>query len=76
MGRLAVETCMWPVYEVVNGEYKITMKPKEKKPVVEFLKPQGRFKHLFRPENKPILDEIQAEVDRKWEKLLKLAGEK
>ncbi|OGS09576.1 MAG: pyruvate ferredoxin oxidoreductase, partial [Elusimicrobia bacterium RIFOXYB1_FULL_48_9] len=75
LGRMAVETCMWPVYEVVNGEYKLSMKPKEKKPIVEFLKPQGRFKHLFKPENKGILDAMQIEVDRKWEKLLKLCGQ-
>ncbi|MBN1823851.1 MAG: hypothetical protein JW803_05995 [Endomicrobiales bacterium] len=72
IGRLAVETCIWPVYEVVNGEYKITSKPKEKKPVTEWLKPQARFKHLFRPENKGLLEQIQAEVDAKWEKLLRL----
>ena len=72
LGRLAVETCMWPVYEVVDGKYKISQKPKEKKPVAEFLKPQSRFKHLFKPENKELLDSIQTEVDRRWEKLLKL----
>ena len=72
LGRLAVETCMWPIYEVVEGKYKISQKPKEKKPVAEFLKPQSRFKHLFRPENKELLDSIQVEVDRRCEKLLKL----
>jgi pyruvate ferredoxin oxidoreductase beta subunit len=74
LGRLAVETCFWPVYEVVNGEYKINVMPKEKKPVVEFLKLQTRFKHLMKPENKELLDSIQAEVDARWNKLLKLAG--
>ncbi|MCX5781900.1 MAG: thiamine pyrophosphate-dependent enzyme [Elusimicrobia bacterium] len=72
IGRLAVETCMWPIYEVVNGQYKINSKPKEKKPVAEFMKKQSRFKHLFKPENQAILDSIQAEVDQKWNKLLKL----
>jgi pyruvate ferredoxin oxidoreductase beta subunit len=72
IARLAVETCMWPVYEVVNGEYKITVKPKEKKPVAEFMKDQGRFKHLFKPGNEQILADIQQEVDARWEKLLKL----
>ena len=74
VGRLAVETCFWPVYEVVNGEYKINVIPKEKKPVSEFFKPQTRFKHLLKPENKEILDSIQAEIDLRWAKLLKLAG--
>ena len=72
LGRLAVETCMWPIFEVVHGEYKISSKPKEKKPIVEFLKPQARFKHLFRPENADLLASLQAEVDARWERLLKL----
>lgn len=72
LGRLAVETCMWPIFEVVHGEYKISSKPKEKKPIVEFLKPQARFKHLFRPENAELLASLQAEVDARWERLLKL----
>ena len=75
IGRLAVETCFWPMYEVVDGVHKLSMKPKEKKPVVEFLKTQARFKHIMKPENKDLLDEIQAEVDKRWEKLLKLCGE-
>lgn len=75
LGRLAVETCFWPLYEVVDGEYKITFKPKEKKPITEYLKTQVRFKHLLKPENKNIVDSIQAEIDRRWNKLLKLSGE-
>jgi pyruvate ferredoxin oxidoreductase beta subunit len=75
LGRLAVETCIWPVYEVVNGEYKLNVKPKEKKPVIEFFKLQTRFKHLLKPENKELVDTIQAEVDARWNKLLKLAGQ-
>ena len=70
MGRLAVETCAWPLYEVTNGRYKVT-KPKEKKPIAEWLKLQGRFAHLFKPENKALLDEIQADTDKSWEDLLK-----
>ncbi|MDR3253744.1 MAG: hypothetical protein LBT07_02115 [Endomicrobium sp.] len=66
LARLAVETCIWPSYEVENGVYKINVKPKEKKPVTEFLKLQGRFKHLFKPENAHILEEIQKNVDEKW----------
>jgi len=75
MGRLAVDTCIWPLYEVTNGEYKLSRKPKEKKPITDYLKPQGRFKHLFRPENQQIIEAIQAEVDRRWNRLLKLCGE-
>ncbi|RLG52543.1 MAG: pyruvate ferredoxin oxidoreductase [Thermoproteota archaeon] len=82
MARLAVQTCFFPLYEIVDGEkYVITgysrsiaMNPKLKKPVVEYLKPQGRFRHLFKPENARLLEEIQRRVDYEWERLLKLAG--
>jgi pyruvate ferredoxin oxidoreductase beta subunit len=72
INQLAVETCMWPLYEVIEGRYHITYKPKKKLPVSEFLKPQGRFKHLFRPGNEYMLEELQAETDKRWEYLLKL----
>jgi pyruvate ferredoxin oxidoreductase beta subunit len=73
--HLGVETCFWPLFEVEYGEYKLNYKPKEKLPVEEWIKPQGRFRHLFRPENRHVIDELQAEVDRRWEKLLRLCGE-
>ncbi len=69
--RLAVDTCHWPLYEVDNGVTRITVKPKEKKPIVEFLKPQGRFKHLFAPENEWMLKKIQEDIDKDWELLQK-----
>lgn len=71
MCRLAVETCYWPLYEIENGVTKITFKPKEKKAVEEFLKPQGRFKHLFKPDNEWMLKKIQEDIDREWERLQK-----
>ncbi|MBA4348885.1 MAG: pyruvate ferredoxin oxidoreductase [Thermodesulfovibrio sp.] len=70
LSRLAVETCCWPLYEIENGNTKITFKPREKKPLVDFLKPQGRFKHLFTPENEWLLKEAQEQVDKNWERLL------
>ncbi len=69
--RLAVETCFWPLYEYDNGRLTVNYKPKEKKPVTEFLKTQGRFKHLFRPGNEDLLREIQENVDREWNALLR-----
>jgi pyruvate ferredoxin oxidoreductase beta subunit len=71
LGRLAVETCIWPLYEVENGVYKVNQKPKEKKPVADFLKTQGRFKHLFKPENASIIENVQKVTDKKWDMLLK-----
>ncbi len=70
MARLAVETSFWPLFEIEEGAYKLTYKPKEKKPMVEWLQQQRRFAHLFDEENKPMLEEIQAQVDKDWEELL------
>jgi pyruvate ferredoxin oxidoreductase beta subunit len=70
----AIDSCVWPLYEVENGETKITYFPKKKIPVIEWVKGQGRFKHLLEPQNKKLVQKIQQEVDRRWEKLLKDAG--
>ncbi len=75
INKLAVDTCLWPLYEVENGKYKINYKPRKKLPVEDFLKPQGRFKHLFTDNNRHLIDELQQEVDSRWERLLNLAGE-
>ena len=68
--KKAVETCVWPLYEVEEGEYHLTYKPKNKLPVEEFMKLQGRFKHCFQPGNEWTIEEAQNYVDRKWEELL------
>ncbi len=75
ISKLAVDTCFWPLYEVENGKYKLNYKPKEKIPIRKWMEKQARFRHLFKKENKKIIDEIQNETDRKWEKLLKLCEE-
>ena len=72
LSKLAVDTGHWPLIEVVNGKWSFTYKPKERKPITEFLKPQGRFKHLFKEENKHIIEEIQKDVDEYWSHLEKL----
>ena len=48
--------------------------PRKKRPVEDFLRPQGRFKHMFAKGNEWMLQEAQAYVDRKWEKLLERTG--
>lgn len=65
----AVDSCIWPLYEVINGKYKLNYKPK-KIPVLEYVKLQGRFKHLLK--EKEILNKLQKHVDKKWEELLRL----
>ncbi len=71
IAKLAVETGFWPLYEVEEGKVKITYKPARKKPIIEWLKSQGRYKHLFRPENEHIISALQEDVDKQWERLEK-----
>ena len=68
--KLAVETCYWPLFEVIDGKWILNYEPKNKLPIEDFLKTQGRFKHLFKPENEELLVQYQEEVDRRWEELL------
>jgi pyruvate ferredoxin oxidoreductase beta subunit len=77
IARLAVETCVFPLWEVVEGEYTlsppsrvIALKPERQKPVKDYLKAQGRFRHLFTPEFEAVIDEIQNIVDKRWKLLL------
>jgi len=74
--KMAVDTCFWPLYEVENGEWKLNYKPKEKLPIEEWIRTQGRYKHLLEEKNKPLLKELQEHVDKEWEELLKKTGDK
>ncbi len=66
VSRLAVQTALWPLYEVVDGEYITTVKVPKRLPVIEYLKIQGRFRHLL---NKPEeVAKIQAYADKLAEK--------
>ncbi len=69
MCRLAVETCFWPLYEVEDGVWKLNYRPGKKLPIEDFLKPQGRFKHLFTKGNETLIESLQKDIDRKWEEL-------
>jgi pyruvate ferredoxin oxidoreductase beta subunit len=73
--QLAVDTCYWPLYEVEYGEWRLSYRPKERLPVIRWLERQGRFRHIFRPENEPMIEKMQTEVDLRWERLLSLCGE-
>jgi pyruvate ferredoxin oxidoreductase beta subunit len=64
IAKAAVQTGFWPLFEVVDGDWRQTVKVMNKKPIEEFLRPQGRFAHLFKPGNEALLLEVQAEVDR------------
>jgi pyruvate ferredoxin oxidoreductase beta subunit len=67
IAKLAVETGLWVLYELENGKMAITMKPKERKKVEEYLKTQKRFSHLKEKE----IHEIQEKVDKDWEEIEK-----
>jgi pyruvate ferredoxin oxidoreductase beta subunit len=64
-GRLAVRTGMFPLYEIENGKYKLNVDLTTLQPVEEYLKIQGRFRHLT-PE---VIKTIQEQVNSKYEKL-------
>ena len=75
LARIAADTCYWPLYEVENGVWRLNYTPKQKKPITEWLEPQGRFKHLFqKPEHQSIINKIQESVDKEWANLLKKCG--
>jgi pyruvate ferredoxin oxidoreductase beta subunit len=62
----AVNSCFWPLYEVVDGEFRLTYVPEEIVPIEDWLRPQKRFAHLLRPENVEIVEEIQRRVTAEW----------
>lgn len=70
ISRLAVDTKFWPLFEVENGKWTLTpVKEKNLKPLEDFLKPQGRFKHLLKPENAALLQELKDDIEDYWKYL-------
>jgi pyruvate/2-oxoacid:ferredoxin oxidoreductase beta subunit len=67
IGRLAVETKVFPLYEIVDGKYRMTVSYKNHRPVRDYLQPQGRFRHLQEAD----IEFIQQTVDANYERLLK-----
>jgi pyruvate ferredoxin oxidoreductase beta subunit len=66
----AVETRFWPLYEVVDGDHRLTYEPQHRAPVEDWLAGQKRFAHLLRPENRELVEQIQQQVDADWADLL------
>ena len=67
VGRLAVETGVFPLYEVENGRYKLTIDTGKLRPVTDYLEIQGRFRHL----DKDMIEKIQKRVLKEYERLQK-----
>jgi pyruvate ferredoxin oxidoreductase beta subunit len=68
IARAGVQTGVWPLMEIEYGEkFKLNYKPKELKPVSEYLKPQARFRHMTDDE----INDVQEFTTKRWESLLK-----
>ena len=65
IARAAVETGMWALYEIDGGVFRFTKRITERKPVGDYLKSQGRFRHLSDRE----IEKIQEMVDKRWKEL-------
>jgi pyruvate ferredoxin oxidoreductase beta subunit len=70
LARLAVETGIFPLYEVIKGKYKMSMDFENLRSIKEYMKPQGRFRHLTEGD----VDEIQARVIEEYNKLKEKAN--
>jgi len=73
LARLAVQSKYFPLYEVENGRYKLSVKVPKPVPLEEFLKPQGRFRHLFQPQFMQDLEELRRQVENNWSGILRLS---
>ena len=69
-GKLAVDSGIFPLYEVENGVWKLNRKPKELLPIADYFKGQGRYRHL----DDRLIAEIQQKINEKWERLVKACG--
>ena len=82
IGRLAVETGAWPLFEATDGKVEFNLRSKQilegkvqRKPIEEYLQPQGRFGHLFKPvRDEAALTEIRRFLDAEWERYQKLVS--
>jgi len=70
LGKLAVETGLFPLYEVEGGTYRLTKSVSKLKPVSEYLKLQGRFRHL----TDDVREQIQKKLDHDYAELKKKAA--
>jgi len=70
--KAAVDSCFFPVYRVENGKTRITYNPEERGkriPLTQWLDMMGRTRHLIKPEYADILHSMEAEVERRWQRL-------
>jgi pyruvate ferredoxin oxidoreductase beta subunit len=72
---------VFPVWESINGKCQLSipsrlvaLAPQKKKPVSDYLQGQGRFRHMFKPQGKKLLEEVQRVTDERWQRLLAKCG--
>jgi pyruvate ferredoxin oxidoreductase beta subunit len=70
IGRLAVETGIFPLYEIEDGKYKLSLELPKLRPVQDYLKLQGRFRHL----SEETIKDIQNRVTEEYTKLMEKAA--
>jgi pyruvate ferredoxin oxidoreductase beta subunit len=67
IARAGVQSGLWPLYEILNGTtFKLNYKPRELRPVTEYLKPQARFRHMTEEE----IADVQENASTTWAKML------
>jgi pyruvate ferredoxin oxidoreductase beta subunit/2-oxoisovalerate ferredoxin oxidoreductase beta subunit len=74
IGRLAVESRLFPLFEIRHQKYTLNYIPEKAIPVKDCMQHQGRFRHLFKKGNQHLLDDVQEHTDRYWERLVELEG--
>jgi pyruvate/2-oxoacid:ferredoxin oxidoreductase beta subunit len=70
VGRLAVETGFFPLWEMERGVYRTTVEVKEPKPLEEYLRTMGKYEHLTKKQT----DEIKRVIERRRNVLNSLIG--
>jgi len=73
MAKLAVATRVFPLYEVENGVYKLTVPVPSPKPLEDYLKVQGRYSHMLLPKYSKELESLKMEVEGNYKRLEKLS---
>jgi pyruvate ferredoxin oxidoreductase beta subunit len=68
IAKLAVQSGAFPIVEIDHGEFKINIKPRELKPINEYLEPQRRFRHVTEEQ----MEILQKHIREDWESLLRI----
>ncbi len=74
VSKLMVEAGLWPLYEVVNGKWKMTGARQKRRPVIDALLSQKRFSHITKNADDATIAAIQAKVDEEWDALQALCA--